>query len=214
MSGPNEPNLLAQLFCHKFCQNSPCDEICKISIYGKETWETSIVTLIKITRWCSPKMEMQNHTWYQEWAFKKKNVTQEWCIMTINHRTRCQTIFSGSFVFLMFQGAWPEGSANQRSWISRFELKRLWNMKYFAFRHDLSQRNRLEISLESLKHLETSHELPQSGFASNRRLDVKQSVMVFDDGRPSWDGDDLPHFRMDISLNKNLWIMVQNTPGV
>ena len=58
-------------------------------------------------------------------------------------------------------------------------------MKYFAFPHDLPQRNRLEISLESLKHLETSHELPQSGFASNRRLDVKQSVMVFDDGRPS-----------------------------
>ena len=109
----------------------------------------------------NPKMEMRSHRGIKSGPWKNKTCDKAVVHHVINHRTRCQTIFSGSFVFvfLMFlQGAWQEGSANQRGWISMFELKQLWNMKYIAFRH-ISQRNQLEISLETSKHLETSCEL-------------------------------------------------------
>lgn len=109
----------------------------------------------------TPRWRCSSHRGIKSGPWKNKTCDKAVVHHVINHRTRCQTIFSGSFVFvfLMFlQGAWQEGSANQRGWISMFELKQLWNMKYIAFRH-ISQRNQLEISLETSKHLETSREL-------------------------------------------------------
>ena len=161
----------------------------------------------------TPRWRCSSHRGIKSGPWKNKTCDKAVVHHVINHRTRCQTIFSGSFVFvfLMFlQGAWQEGSANQRGWISMFELKQLWNMKYIAFRH-ISQRNQLEISLETSKHLETSrvgpwdHELCKStkwfcfkgtywmsskvSWSWSFMVDVLIGMALF------------PHFRMELSLN-------------
>lgn len=119
------------------------------------------MTLIKIfPRWCSPRWRCRTTMASRVGLEKIKHVTKQRCVMLSTTAHVAKPIF----LVHLYSYSWCFFRVARRIWQSKRLNFYAWTktaVKYeipCQLRH-ISQRNQLEISLETLKHLETSREL-------------------------------------------------------